>query len=106
MVSAAAAKLTPTRSIRIIMKVIWTLVKLIWAIAAQLLTVTAFVLLPIFVSAAVAVQIVKPDLVPGIILVGLFAWSALLVKFLGGKSRTAAAVKRAHRRFVFPFGEV
>lgn len=82
------------------------IVKVLWAVVAQLLSLAALLLLPMFVFGAIAVRVVKADLVPGAILAALVGWSMVLVKLAESTSRTAAALKSAHRRFVYPFGKV
>jgi hypothetical protein len=40
-----------------------------------------------------------------LLLVALVAWGTMLTRFLDSGSQIAELVKKAHKRFVFPFGE-
>jgi hypothetical protein len=88
-----------------ILNTIWATIKGLWSIIASLVTLALIMFVPIFAIAEIPKGMVSAHLFVELLLVALVAWGTMLTRFLDSGSQIAELVKKAHKRFVFPFGE-
>jgi hypothetical protein len=87
------------------MKAIVFVARALWAVAASILWIVALLFVPLLGFATLAARWMRPGLFEAAILVALLGWGVLVAKVSESDSRIGVALKEAHRRFIYPFGE-